>query len=579
MTLVDWAIVVGYALLILGIGVAFARRAQGGIEDYFLSGRKLPWWLAGTSMVATSFSADTPLLVTRLVRSDGVAGNWHWWFLALASVASVFFFARLWRRARVVSDMEFIELRYGPGPGAILRGVKAIFFGVVFNVYAMGAWPILGLSKVVEETTDWSRIGAVLFCCSIGLTYAIVAGLWGVVATEFLQFIWAMGGSIMLAGFAIDALGGWGVFWDRVESLPQGAFVPPHTPEDFWASPWVFFLSLVLVQWWARGVEGDGMAVQRLSACKDERHSFFAMLWFNIAHYAIRPWPWIVVALASLVLLPHVTDPSGALDHERAYPRMALLVLPEGCKGFLIAAFFAAFMSTVNGHLNWGASYVVNDVYRRFVRPEAPPRHYVRVGRIATFFLMVGGAVIGLTTSSIVEAFYNVLLLFSGIGLVGIARWFWWRVNAWSEIGAMIGSGALTLLASPIARGLDLPDAPPIRLGIVVSGSTALWLTVTLLTRPTPREHLERFYERVRPAGAGWRPIAALHPEVRSPDSLLSNLAGWATGVVFVLGATLCIGKLVLGRFEDALAAAAAAGVSGVVVVRVISRMRWGGID
>ena len=576
MQTLDWIIVGGYCLLITLIGLAFKKRAQGGVEDFFLSGRRLPWWLAGTSLVATSFASDTPLFVTGLVRQNGIAGNWHWWFMALASVASLFFFARLWRRAKIVTDMEFIELRYGPGPGAVLRGAKAIFLGVIFNVYALGAWPVLGLTKVLEEATDWSRGFAVIFCSGLALTYATFSGLWGVVATDLIQFFLALGGAILLAIFAIQALGGLSGFWEKIQDLPQVAFLPSHTPEAFWDSPWVFFLSLILIQWWARGVEGDGIAVQRLSACKDEKHSFFAMLWFNIAHYALRPWPWIIVALASLILLPEVTNSLGVVDHERAYPRMILALMPVGMKGLMIAAFFAAFMSTVDTHLNWGSSYVVNDVYRRFVKRDASPHHYVWVARLVTLFLMCGGGIIALTTSSIVEAFYNVLLLFSGVGLVGLARWFWWRVNAWSEITAMLASGLLTLLASPIATLLGWPDSRPIHLIIVVVGSTFLWLIVTFLTKPAPQEHLKLFFERIRPAGPGWKSISALCPQATSPDSLKSNSWGWIMGVLFILGTTIAIGKGVLGFWNHAVMAGIVALIGLVGMLGTIRKMKWG---
>lgn len=571
----DWIIVGGYCLLITLIGLAFKKRAEGGVEDFFLSGRRLPWWLAGTSLVATSFASDTPLFVTGLVREHGIAGNWHWWFMGLASLASLFFFARLWRRARIVTDIEFIELRYGPGPGAVLRGVKAIFLGVIFNIYALGAWPVLGLTKVLEEATDWSKGVAVVFCSGLALTYAAFSGLWGVVATDLVQFVWALGGAVLLAVFAIRAMGGLTGFWEGVQDLPHGAFLPSHTPQTFWASPWIFFLSLVLIQWWARGVEGDGVAVQRLSACKDEKHSFFAMLWFNVAHYVLRPWPWIVVALASLILLPEVKNSIGVVDHELAYPRMILSLMPVGFKGLMIAAFFAAFMSTVDTHLNWGSSYVVHDVYRRFVNPQASPEHYIWVARLVTCFLMVGGGIIAFTTSSIVEAFYNVLLLFSGVGLVGIARWFWWRVTAWSEITAMLASGLLTLLVSPIARVLGWPDARPIHLIIVVFGSTVLWVAATLLTKPIPQERLTLFYERIRPAGPGWKPIAALSPQVVSPDSLTGSSWGWAMGVFFIYGATIAIGKIVLGFWIHAIVAAIFAVVGLFGVLTAVRRMRW----
>lgn len=571
----DWMVVGGYCLLITLVGLAFRKRAEGNVEDFFLSGRKLSWWLAGTSLVATSFASDTPLFVTGLVREHGIAGNWHWWFMALASVASLFFFARLWRRAKIVTDIEFIELRYGPGSGAVLRGAKAVFLGVIFNIYVLGAWPVLGLTKVLGVATDWSKGSAILFCAALALTYSVFSGLWGVVATDFIQFIFALGGAVMLAIFAIKAVGGFSIFWGKAQDLPQAGFLPAHTSEAFWSSPWIFFLSLILIQWWARGIEGDGIAVQRLSACKDEKQSFFAMLWFNIAHYALRPWPWIIVALASLMLLPEVTSSLGIVDHELAYPRMILVLMPSGLKGLMIASFFAAFMSTVDTHLNWGSSYVVNDLYRRFVKRDAKPAHYVWVGRLVTFFLMVGGGIVAFTTSSIVEAFYNVLLLFSGVGLVGIARWFWWRVNAWSEISAMLASGLLTLLASPISTTLGWPDERPVHLIIVVTCSTVIWLTVTFLTRPTQEKHLKRFYERIRPAGPGWKPIAEASPGVVPQDSLKKNGWGWVMGVLFILGTTIAIGKGLLGFWQESLMAVAIAAFGLFGVRKTIINMKW----
>ena len=569
----DWLVVGLYALLVTAIGVAYQRRASASADDYFLSGRQLPWWLAGTSLVATAFASDTPLFVTGLVRSHGLAGNWHWGFMALASVASLFVFARLWRRARVVTDLELIELRYGPGAGSALRAVKALFLGVLFNVYALGAWPVLGLSKVLEEVTSLSKVSAVLLCSGLALTYSATSGLWGVVVTDVVQLVFALAGAFVLAFLAVDAAGGLGALAD----LPAASAVfPPHTPLDPWHSPWVFFLSLVLVQWWARGFEGDGVAVQRLSACKDERHAFYAMIWFNVLHYAVRAWPWILVALASLVLMPVVTDATGAVDHERAYPRMILALAPTGVLGLMVASFFAAFMSTVDTHLNWGASYVVNDVYKRFIRRDASQRHYVLVARLTTVLLMAGGVVIALGATSIVDAFYDVLLLFSGVGLAGVARWLWWRVNAWSEITAMLASGLFTLLAPTLADALGAPaDARTAHLLIVLSGSTVAWVTATLLTPATDDATLLAFYRRVRPPGPGWRRVRRLADLPPSEDSLSLAALGWLGGSVAVLGATLALGLALLGDPLDALAATGVAAVGTALAVAVIRRLRW----
>jgi solute:Na+ symporter, SSS family len=575
MLVLDWAIVIAYCVAVTLIGISLKKKSEGGVEDYFLSGRKLPWWLAGTSLVATSFSADTPLFVTGLVRTHGIAGNWHWWFLILASVASVFFFARLWRRARIVSDMEFLELRYGPGAGVVLRGVKALFVGVVFNVYALGAWPVLGLTKMMSTVTDWSKAYTVLFCSGLALLYTASAGLWGVVVNDFIHFAVAMAGAIMLAGFAIHSMGGFVSFWEKIQTFPQTAFFPKHTPETFWSSPLIFFFSLVLIQWWARGIEGDGVAVQKLSACKDEKESFYAMLWFNIAHYALRPWGWVIVALVSMIALPEVTDASGIIDHEMAYPKMVVMLLPAGFKGLMIASFFAAYMSTVDSLLNWGSSYVVNDIYRRFIRRDASPSHYVWAGRIATVFLMACGALVALTTTSIVGAFYNVLLLFSGVGLVGVARWFWWRVTPWSEIAAMVASGTFTLLAPIIARTFGWPDVMPVHLAIIVVCSNIVWISVTLLTPAVAPEYLKTFYERVRPAGFGWKPVSEIANHVEASDPIKLSLVGWFFGVLLVAGTTIGLGKSLLGFWQHAALAVVVAVIGLLGVVATIRKMKW----
>jgi SSS family solute:Na+ symporter len=545
LTPLDWTIIVAYFLVSAGIGIGLSRRGGRSVSDYFLSGRRLPWWLAGTSMVATTFAADTPLAVAGLVARNGIAGNWIWWSAASGSMLTVFFFARLWRRAGVLTDVEFAELRYTGRPAAILRGFRSLYLGLAINCVIMG-WVNLAMAKILSVTLGWDQLTAVLISLAITGIYSALSGLWGVVVTDFLQFSLAMIGTIALAWYALQLpeIGGLSGLTARV---PPGTlqFIPSFTSSGDAATtlvalPLASFLTYVAVQWWASwypGQEpgGGGYVAQRMMSAKDERHSLFATLWFTVAHYCLRPWPWIIVGLVSVVLYPTITD------KEAGYAMVMRDHLPPGWRGLLLGAFFAAYMSTISSQLNWGTSYIVNDFYRRFIRRDGHERHYVWIARLTTVCLMMLSGIVTFYLESIRQAWEFVLESGAGIGLVLILRWYWWRINAWSEISAMVAAavGYATLK-------LFTTVAFPYTLLIVVAWTTMCWIVVTMLTPPEPDDHLVAFYRRTRPDGPGWKRIAALAGE-SAPGPLRGLLLDWAAGVIVVYAALFGIGHALLG--------------------------------
>ncbi|MGH1364366.1 MAG: sodium:solute symporter family protein [Calditrichia bacterium] len=555
----DWTLVGLYFVFALGIGLYFSRCAGGSLTDYFTSGRRLPWWLAGTSMVATTFAADTPLAVTELVAQHGIAGNWLWWNMVMSGLLTVFMFARLWRRAEVVTDAEFTELRYSGQAAALLRGFRAIYLAIPINLIVMG-WVTLAMMKIVELTVGVDKYVALGICLTVTLIYSISSGLWGVVMTDFLQFFIAIIGSIALAFFAVNAVGG----IDGLKESLVAAYGSDHTVLDFlprigegpegggvsgvlWM-PLSAFLVYLAMNWWAAwypGAEpgGGGYIAQRMFATKDEKHSLLATLWFNIAHYALRPWPWILVALVSLVLYPEVED------KQTGYILVLLEHLPTGFKGLLLASFAAAFMSTISTQLNWGSSYLVNDVYKRFVKPDAPAKHYVLVARIATVFLACASILVTSQMDSIANAWKFLLALGAGTGAVYILRWFWWRINAWSEISAMLTSFVVALTLQ-IGLGWDTTDSAVFAqvMLITVGVSTVVWLAVTFLTEPETDETLLHFYRKVRPGGSMWQPIAAKAPEVKTDTGLGRDLLDWLAGIAMIYSILFGVGKFILGE-------------------------------
>ncbi|MDQ3388049.1 MAG: Na+:solute symporter, partial [Gemmatimonadota bacterium] len=453
----DWLIIAGYFVLTAVISFAFVRRGSRSLEDYFVSGRSLPWWLAGTSMVATTFAADTPLAVTGMVAAHGVAGNWLWWNMVMSGILTVFFYARLWRRAEVVTDAEFAEIRYAGRPAAFLRGFRALYLALPINLIVMG-WVNLAMVKILGVTFGFDPWISLFVLFLITAAYSAVSGLWGVVVTDFVQFGLAIAGSIVLAYFAIAEVGGMdglraGLAARYGSAEPMLSVLPPV------GAAWLPAITLFVylgVQWWAAwypGAEpgGGGVVAQRIFAARTEREGVLATLWFNVAHYAIRPWPWILVALSSLVLYPGLADPSTG------YVRAMVELLPTPLKGLMLASFAAAYMSTISSQLNWGASYLVNDIYLRFISRESTERGRVMVSRLATLVLFALSALVTTQLTTIEGAWKLLIAMGAGTGLVFILRWYWWRINAWSEISAMLASLVATLVLQGLF-GLDSAD-------------------------------------------------------------------------------------------------------------------------
>ncbi|MGH7608151.1 MAG: sodium:solute symporter family protein [Gemmatimonadales bacterium] len=577
LTFSDWIIILAYFAISVAIGLYYTGRAGRSLAEYFLSGRSLPWWLAGTSMVATTFAADTPLVVTGLVVKYGVAGNWLWWNMALSGILTVFLFARLWRRAGVLTDVEFVELRYGGRPAAVLRGVRALYLAVPINLIIMG-WVTKAMADILEITLGISgwRVAALLFLITAG--YAILSGLWGVVVTDFFQFLIAMGGSIVLAVLAVSQLGG----LDRLAELATAHYGSHDAalgilpPLGGGGSGWLPISSLVVflaVQWWASwypGAEpgGGGYVAQRILSTRDERHGLLATLWFNIAHYALRPWPWILVGLFAAVTYPDLTAPGT--DPGRGYAYAMRDLLPSPLKGLLLAAFAAAYMSTIATHLNWGTSYFVNDFWLRFVRRNATPREQVMVSRVATGVLMLLALVVMQFLGSIETGWRILLGIGAGTGLVLILRWYWWRINAWSELVAMGASLVVSLVVWQWG-GLSADD--PLALVITVAATTLAWVLATLLTAPESAETLERFYRRARPGGAGWRAIAARLGFAGDtiPGGALAWV-NWVAGWVAVYSTLFAIGQLLVGTWPAALGFATVAVAAFALIARNLRR-------
>lgn len=545
LTTLDWLIIVLYFALSLAVGLVFTKRAGKSAEAYFLSDRRIPWWLAGTSMVATTFAADTPLAVTGLTVKHGIAGNWLWWSFVMSGMLTVFFYARLWRRAEVMTDAEFAELRYAGRPATFLRAFRALYLAIPINCIIIG-WVTHAMATILGLTLGAGKWQATLFLFAVTALYSTLSGLWGVVITDFFQFALAMAGSIALAVFAVGEVGGLDGLVTSLQAKYPGGQPLALLPDlgSAWMPAMTFFV-YVAVNWWASwypGAEpgGGGYVAQRILATRDERHALLAALWFNLAHYALRPWPWILVALVSMVLYPGLANP------EEGYVKVMVDHLPPVWRGFLLAAFFAAYMSTISTHLNWGASYMVNDVYRRLVRPDAEPRHYAAVARLATLVMMVVAGVITYYLTSVEGAWKFLLAIGAGTGLVYLLRWYWWRINAWSEVAAMAGAFVLSL-ALQFGVGLN-PDDPrgfAWLMLLTVAGTTVIWLAVTFLTPPEPLPHLQRFYAKVNPGGAGWRKVA---PAAPAHAAGLFGLVHWAVGCVVVYLGLFGIGSLLLGR-------------------------------
>jgi len=587
LTWLDWFWIALYFALNAAVGFYYRARAGKSVDEFFLSGRNVPWWLAGTSMVATTFAADTPLAVTGMVARGGIAGNWLWWSFVAGGMLTVFFYARLWRRSGVMTDIEFAEIRYSGRPAAFLRGFRALYLGIPINCIVLG-WVNLAMVKILMLALGVTRVGAlaiVLGLIAITSMISALSGLWGVLVTDVLQFVVKMTMVIVLAVAAVHAVGGMGALKMKLAAIDQarGAhagsvlnFIPDLT------SPWMpmmTFMVYISLNWWASwypGAEpgGGGYIAQRMFSAKDERNSLLATLWFNIANYALRPWPWILVALVSLVVFPGLQDP------ESGYVRVMIVYLPPSLRGVMLAAFAAAYMSTIATQLNWGASYIVNDFYRRFVRKTADDRHYVWVSRWATVLLTVVSAVVTFYLGSIGGAWKMLLATGAGTGSVLLLRWYWWRINAWSEISAMIAAAATSLV---LQMGWGLDTDKPIDFAwimiLTVAITTVVWVAVTFLTRPETKDTLVGFYRRVRPARAGWGPVSAMAPEVVSAGGGWFDALDWICGCALIYGALFGVGKLLLGEMGLGFGLLAMGAAGGAVIWVDLSRRGWGAVS
>ena len=574
----DWVIIGASIAISFLPALFFWRRASENTSEFFTSGRAAPWWLVGISMVATTFSTDTPNLVTNFVRERGVAANWLWWSFLLTGMMTVFFYARLWRRSGVLTDLEFYEIRYSGKAARLLRGFRAVYLGFFFNLVIM-ATVNLAAAKIGNIVLGWPT-GRTLFVCSLmTIFFASVSGLWGVLVTDSIQFGITMTGTIAVAYFALQqpAVGGLhGLF----------AKVPPHTIAllpDFgdWPTALAVFILPITIQWWSvwyPGAEpgGGSYIAQRMLASKTEKDAVVGTLLFNVMHYALRPWPWIIVALASTIIYPQLSDISATfpnlepslLGHDIAYPAM-MRFLPAGFLGLVVAGTLAAYRSTIETHLNWGTSYLVHDFYRRFLRPGLSEKHYVLVGRLTTAGLMICAAFMTYALATAREAFELILSIGAGTGLLYLLRWFWWRISAWSEIAAM-ASSFVVALGFFIARKGGLQISAEASLLITVGVTTVVWLATTLLGPSTDAATLERFYSLVRPAGPGWRPIAERSGITGARDSLSQALLGWVLGCAFVYSGLFGTGSLLYGRMPQFAMWLVVFIVSGVGLSRVL---------
>lgn len=570
MTPLDWTILAVYFAVLLGIGLLPSRKASSGTDDYFVSGRTLPWWVAGTSLIAASFASDTPLLVSGLVRSKGLWGNWLWWGFGISAVLTVFLFAPLWRSAGVVTDAELTELRYSGRGAAVLRGTKSLYWGVLFNCFTAGAWAVTGLVKVTAAATGLGKTESIFLCAGIGTLYAVASGLWGLVMTDLFQFAMAVIGGLAVAYFAVDAAGGLGTIVAAVPSAQME--ILPSSGDGF-----AFCLPFLAIQWWAwKNTDGSGVMVQRWASCRNERHAMGATLWYAVVHYGLRCWPWVLVGLASVVLVPTSELPllkNGSPDHEAAYPIVMARVIPVGLRGAVIAWFFAEFMSSIAQSMNWGGSLLVNDFYRRFLRPEASPGHYVLVGRIASVFVMGGAVATAFFTDDIAKAFGYVITGTAAIGVVSMLRWLWWRVNAWSEIVAMILSPLMTFIfVEPYIWYYQVPATPIARTLVVVAGGVIPAILIAFVTPADDRDRLKAFYRRVRPPGPGWGPIARECPEVQPAISLGRVGLCWLLGLGLVYGTMWGVGASLFGQQPTGAIGGGVALVSGLALWAVVRR-------
>lgn len=571
---IDWLIVGAFFLLTLIIGMVSFRQAGKSFQEFFLSGRNMPWWLLGVSMVATTFSADTPNLVTDIVRTNGVAGNWAWWAFLLTGMLTVFVYARQWRRSGIATDLEFYELRYSGKPAAFLRAFRALYLGVFFNVVIMATVLLAGV-KFGSIVLGWSMLQTLVIVSIVTVAYSMLGGLRGVILTDFFQFALAMGGMIAAAIYIVNLpqVGGVGNLLSHELVISKTAFLPDFTRPDVYIP---LLLIPLAVQWWSvwyPGAEpgGGGYVAQRMLAARSEKQAMAATLFFNFAHYALRPWPWILIALASLIVFPDLTDiknqfpnvDDSIIKHDLAFPAM-LSLLPKGLLGLVIAALIAALMSTISTHLNWGSSYVVNDFYLRFIEPAATEKKQVVVGRMSTLLLMIMAAALVPYLENAKKAFDLMLQIGAGTGLIFILRWFWWRINAWSEITAMVVSLLVAVYFSLIYQG-NMAGHWQLVSGVGIT--TAAWIGVTFMTKATDIATLRNFYQLIKPYPLGWIPVMDHKNAMKVIDntpSLGQSLTLMLAGTFGIYSTLFSVGFFIYGAF-----------VSGLILMSIALLMGW----
>ncbi|UJP66035.1 sodium:solute symporter family protein [Mongoliitalea daihaiensis] len=588
-SLIDWTIIGVFFVISMLIGVFTSKQAGKSAKEFFLSGRNMPWWLLGVSMVATTFSADTPNLVTDIVRKNGVSGNWVWWAFLLTGMLTVFVYAKLWRRSEVTTDLEFYEMRYGGKAAAFLRAFRAIYLGVFFNVAIMATVSLaaIKIGGVMLGLEAWETL---LLASIVTVIYSSLGGLKGVLLTDFFQFFIAMAGAIGAAYYIIDL--------PEIGSL-DALLSHPNVSDKLNILPDFSDMNLVIpllimplaIQWWATwypGAEpgGGGYIAQRMLSAKDEKNAIGATLFFNIAHYALRPWPWIIIALASLIIFPQISDLKAAfpaiaddkLGDDLAYSAM-LTFLPTGLIGVVLASLIAAVMSTLSTHLNWGSSYIVNDFYLRFWKPEATDKELVLVGRISTVLLMVMAAIFALALSNALQAFQVLLQIGAGTGLIFILRWFWWRINAYTEISAMVISFAIALFfefVNPKVGWIDIPaDQEYLKILFGVGITTVVWVSVTLLTKPEDDTILLAFYRKVKPAAFGWKTLLNKYPqEEQGAGRLPTEIGLMLVGSIMVYAALFGVGFWIYGMTTYATLATMVAMTGGFIVIKSWKNLR-----
>ncbi|MBL9137775.1 MAG: Na+:solute symporter [Verrucomicrobiales bacterium] len=595
--LIDWLIVAASLAVCFLPALFFGKRASQSTSEFFVSGRAVPWWLAGLSMVATTFSSDTPNLVTDIVRRNGVAGNWVWWAYVLTGVATVFFFARLWRRSEVMTDLEFYQIRYSGKAASVVRGFRAVYLGLFFNCVIM-ATVNLAACKIANVLFGMPRWQTLLVVGLLNVAFAAHSGLWGVLVIDMIQFFIKMTAVIAAAYFAVEHVGGLGVLVSKLSAPMPGPdgktmlhylnFLPDFTNQ--WDLAFAVFVMPIAVQWWATwypGAEpgGGSYIAQRMLASKSEKDALGAVLFFNIAHYVLRPWPWILVGLCSLLVYPQLSDIQAAfpnmdpslLGHDIAYPAM-LKFLPVGFIGLMVGGLIAANSSTILTHLNWGASYLVHDFYQRVIRKDAPEKHYVLAGRVTTVLLFLGSAGMVYLLDTAKDSFDILLQVGAGTGLLYLLRWFWWRVNAWCEVAAMVSSFGFSILLLILKRGgYDVSTHHALLMTIAVT--TLCWVVTAFVSPATDRQVLIDFYRKVRPFGPGWARIrreagVSESEAAAGHENIPLALVGWSAGCATIWSSLFVVGSVLYGRWTQAAWLLGVFVVAGVILLKVI-KVLW----